>query len=217
MNGMSRRVFLAAAALREPELVWLDVTGGPLPAGCWERQGDALHALAPRQAFHDLRSEREFGDFEFRFEFKLAPGANSGVKYLLYRIDEWQKQQSAGTQARARGFEFQLIDDGAEDARKDPAHVNGALYGILPPSKRTPGASDGRFHAAMIRRRGARVEHHIDGTLVLEASLDSPEIAARCRSRKIPAYPELAGRKSAVALQHHNSEVWFRRMSIQSL
>jgi len=217
MTGLNRRAFLAGVFGAPTEDEWLDVTGGAIPSACWEREGGTLHALAPRAAFHDLRSAGEYGDFEFRWEFKLAPGANTGVKYLLYKIDEWTRPGTPGTQARARGFEFQLIDDEAEDARRDPAHAAGALYGILAPSRRSPRIADGRFHAAAIRRQGAAVEHFIDGEPVLKASLDSPEIATRCAQRKMPRYAELAGRKSPISLQHHNSEAWFRAMNIRSL
>jgi len=213
--SLRRRDLLAALVPREDD--WVDVAGGPIPGSCWRREGQTLHALAPREAFHDLRSAAEFGDFEFSFEFRLAPGANSGVKYLLHKVDVWAKGGAAGKQARARGFEFQLIDDEAEDARKDPTHVTGALYGILAPSRRTPHAADGRFHSAMIRRRGARIEHHIDGALVLEASLDAPEIQRRSAERRMPPYATLATRKSAVALQHHNSEVWFRQLRLSAM
>ena len=212
-----RRRDLLASFLVPLEDEWVDVAGGPLPGFCWRREDTALHALAPRAAFHDLRSAAEFSDFEFSFEFRLAPGANSGVKYLVHKYDVWSKGGAAEKQARARGFEFQLIDDEAEDARKDPTHVTGALYGILAPSRRTPHAADGKFHAGTVRRQGVRIEHHIDGALVLAAIIDSPGIQQRCRERKIPAYAELTSRKSSVALQHHNSEVWFRNMRLRAL
>lgn len=214
--SITRRA-LAAAFFLPREEEWLDVTGEAVPAACWEREGGMLHALAPRAAFHDLRSTAEVGDFEFSFEFKLAAGANSGVKYMLYKVDVWSKGAAAEKQARARGFEFQLIDDQAEDALKDATHTCGALYGILAPAVRTPKAADGQFHAAMIRRRGARIEHQIDGRLVLEANLDSAEVAERCTRRKMPRYGELAGRKSPVALQHHNSDAWFRGMRLLAI
>lgn len=196
---------------------WIDVTGEPLPAFCWSREGDALRALAPRRAFHDLRTAEEVGDFEFEFEFRLAPGANSGVKYMIHRVDSWTQDGSAEKQARARGFEFQLIDDTAGDALKDPAHVTGALYGIAAPSRRPPNPADGSFHAGSILRRGASVRHSVDGMVVLEARLDAPEIQAICAKRKIPPYAALAARRSPVALQHHNSQVWFRNPRLRAL
>lgn len=219
MTPITRRsLFGSIGLLKEPGAPdWLDVTGEPLPAFCWEREGEVLRALAPRPQFHDLRSSEEVADFEFEFEFRLAKGANSGVKYMLHRIDAWANGGSAGKQARARGFEFQLIDDNAEDALKDQTHVTGALYGIAAPTRRPPNPADGRYHAGSIVRRGASVRHTVDGMVVLEARLDSPEIQVICARRKIPPYAELAARRSPVALQHHNSEVWFRKLRLRAL
>ena len=49
----------------------------------------------------DIVTINEFSDFEFSFEWKVAPGANSGVKYLL--------SEKRG----AVGHEYQVIDDAA--------------------------------------------------------------------------------------------------------
>lgn len=219
MTTISRRALCSGFAfgLRSSSPEWVDVTGEPVPASCWSREGGVFHALAPREALHDLRTTEEVADFEFEFEFRLGAGANSGVKYMVHRIDTWAKGGSEEKQARARGFEFQLIDDSADDALKDRTHVTGALYGILAPSRRPPNTVDGRFHSGAIRREGARVQHWVDGALLLDARLDSPEVQAMCVKRKIPPYAELAGRKSPVALQHHNSEIWFRNLRLRAM
>ncbi len=217
MRTISRRGLWGGLAVRlragEPE--WVDAAGGPMDHSCWGREGDGFHALAPREAFHDLRTTEEVADFQFDFEFRLAAGANSGVKYMVYRIDAWAK--GAGQQVRARGLEFQLIDDSAADALKDDTHVTGALYGIQAPLRRPPNAADGRFHSGTIRREGGRARHWVDGALVLDARLDSPGIQAMCAQRKIPPFAELAARKRPVALQHHNSEVWFRNLRLRAI
>lgn len=222
---MQRRAFLLGAAAAPANGAvssgeWLDVTGAPFPGSCWAREaGGVLHALTPREAFRDLRSAGEFTDFTFDFEFKLARGANSGVKYLLGKVDAWRRPGTTGEQARARGFEFQLIDDEeAEDARRDPTHVTGALYGILAPTRLAARvAGDGRFHTASIRRQGAAIEHRVDGVVVLAARLDDPAVVSRMAARRMTAYAEVAARPSPVSLQHHNSEVWFRRLTLRGL
>lgn len=202
-----------------PREEWIDVTGSPFPGSCWRWETDGvLAAQAPLEAFRDLRSAIEVADFEFRFECRLGRGANSGVKYLLGKVDAWRRPGTAGEQARARGFELQLIDDeNAEDARRDPSHVTGSLYGILPPNRPAPPLADGQFHAISIRRRGPLVEHRVDGALVLSARLDDPAVIERCRLRKMPAYAEVGSRPSAISLQHHNSPVWFRRLQLRAL
>ena len=73
----------------------------------------------------DLVSERKFTDFELRFQWKIAPGGNSGVKYF---VDEARKAPI--------GHEYQLIDDAAHpDAKVGPKRQTGGLYDALPAKK----------------------------------------------------------------------------------
>lgn len=73
-----------------------------------------LKSLVARPAFQDIRTLDEFSDFELDFEWKIAPGGNSGVKYLIYREDVWNAGGPAEFHAPGRGFEFQLADDDAD-------------------------------------------------------------------------------------------------------
>ena len=50
----------------------------------WRIEGGALHKVAGAGG-GDLVTERAFRDFEFAFEWKVAPGANSGI---MYRVTE---------------------------------------------------------------------------------------------------------------------------------
>ena len=47
----------------------------------------------------------------------LKADGNSGVKYLVQKVDEWVNKD--GRQARARGLEYQLADDHNADAASD--------------------------------------------------------------------------------------------------
>ncbi|MEY4334000.1 MAG: hypothetical protein RLZZ196_2743, partial [Bacteroidota bacterium] len=51
----------------------------------------------------DIVSENEYDAFIFQFEFKMTPGANSGVKYFVT-----EKENNAGS---AIGLEYQILDD----------------------------------------------------------------------------------------------------------
>src|SRR5690349_6747581 len=55
----------------------------------------------------DLMTEGTYGDFELQWEWKVTPGANSGVKY---NVSE-ELSTSIPPKHAAKGFEYQMIDD----------------------------------------------------------------------------------------------------------
>src|SRR5262245_24273690 len=61
----------------------------------------------------DLFTEKEFGDFIFRFDFKLEPGGNNGVS--------------------VRGHEIQILDDYAPQHKNiKPCQYHGSIYCKVP-------------------------------------------------------------------------------------
>src|ERR1700753_1826380 len=51
----------------------------------WHVDDDALHLRVPGgyRGGHDLISEKAYGDFDLQWDWKLAPMANSGLKYFV--------------------------------------------------------------------------------------------------------------------------------------
>jgi hypothetical protein len=58
---------------------WTGGIGKPFPAGTWVVEDGWLKLLGPGPS---LYSADAYGDFELEFEWKIPPGANTGVKYL---------------------------------------------------------------------------------------------------------------------------------------
>ena len=191
---------------------WRAVAGSDFPSNCWTVSDGCLKSLVAKPAFQDIRTVEEFADFDLEFEWKISPGGNSGVKYLIYKEDRWRPAGSTEFHARGRGFEFQISDDGAEpDALAHPESRCGALYGLIPPA-RNASKPVGEFNTAHITRRGPAVEHWINGVRVVSAQLDNPDLGERMRVRKIPLeFPK----RSPIVLQNHGSEAWFRNLRIR--
>lgn len=193
---------------------WRTVGGGKFPSQCWTIESGCLKSLLVKPVFQDIRTVDEFADLELDFEWKIAPVGNSGVKYLIYREDVWKADGSEEFHARGRGFEFQLADDDAEpDALAHAESRSGALYGFVAPARQSTRAV-GEFNTARIVRRGAHIEHWLNGVRVLNVRLDTAEIRELMRQRKVPA--ELPAR-SPIVLQNHSSEAWFRIIRIRNL
>jgi hypothetical protein len=183
---------------------WLEITGKPFPANCWTVEDQSLKALVRTDGFQDIRTVDTFDSFEFEFDWKLLKDGNSGVKYLIGKVDEWVNK--AGRQARARGLEYQLADDTNDDAASDPRRVAGSLYSLIAPTPRIR-PRIGEFNHSRLVVHGAHVEHWLNGTKVVSFETTLPEVR-----KLIP--PD---HRSPISLQNHSSETWFRNLKIRAL
>lgn len=185
--------------------------GGSKDFPGWNIDNGTIHSL-PRPALReDLFTDEEFGDFELAFEWRVAPKANSGVKYRIqdsFLVDEEQinprpgrfelqveyeavhrqakrekVRQGSGAQEYPIAFEYQVIDDaGHPDSKKNPASRAGALYRMAAPSK--PMAKPvGEWNQGRIVVRGTRTEHWLNGQKVVDTDLTSPEVRKHIEER----------------------------------
>jgi hypothetical protein len=76
----------------------------------------------------DLITAESFGDFELVVDWKMGPGGNTGIKYL---VQEAYSGEILGARCgpKALGLEPQLVDANRDpDALKSASQVTGALY-----------------------------------------------------------------------------------------
>ncbi len=110
----------------------------------------------------DLMTVDSFADFELSFEWKVTPGANSGVKYNVSETMS-MAQGGAGTQGgpthSALGFEYQILDDDRHEDGKLPTHRAGALYDLVAPNERKHLRPVGQWNRSRIVFRGNHGEH----------------------------------------------------------
>jgi hypothetical protein len=189
---------------------WQEVTGLPFPSECWAVEDGCLKAFPGSKGNQDIRTTQEFTGFEFQFAWRILKGGNSGVKYLVQKTDRWTN--AAGLQARARGPEFQLVDDESDDA-SDATRFTGSLYSVLAPSAH-PAKTPGEWNEARLVVRGNSVEHWINGVRMLQYRLDQPEVVKLLREHRKGTD---VLRNSAICLQNHGSPVWFRDLKVRRL
>lgn len=195
---------------------WVEVTGKPFPANCWSIEDSSLKALVRTDGFQDIRTVESFRWFELQFDWKILQAGNSGVKYLIQRMDEWTN--AAGRQARARGLEYQLADDASDDVGSDPKRVAGSLYSLIAPSPRVE-PKIGAFNHSLLVVRPGHVEHWLNGTKVVEfdpASAAVHELLRTDLPKGAPSDAPLAD-TSPISLQNHSSETWFRNIKLRVL
>jgi len=188
---------------------WEEITGKPFPTNCWTVEDGALKALPRTGGFQDIRTAASFRSFELEFDWKIPPGGNSGVKYLIQKVDEWKN--AAGRQARARGLEYQLADAANEDVGRDPTRVTASLYSLIAPA---PAAAlrIGAYNHSRLVVRGTHVEHWLNGVKVVEFDTGRPEVQKLLRTY-LPQGALTA--ESPISLQNHGTEAWFRSIKLR--
>jgi hypothetical protein len=185
---------------------WRGYSEAQFPQGSWSLDDRVLRALAAGPRI-DLITRERFRDFTLFFEWRLPRGGNSGV---LYRVAE-QLERSWQS-----GPEMQLLDD---EHHKDGANALtscGALYGLMAPWHDQRDIAN-TYHSSRLTVQGSRVEHWIDDTQVLGYDLESEELKERIAHSKFREWPQFAQlAEGHIALQHHGTEAWFRRLRIES-
>jgi len=168
----------------------------------------SLHHLA-KGGGGDLVSDGKYDDFELRWEWKVAPGGNSGVKYLV-----------SEDRSQALGHEYQLVDDASHpDALRGPKWQTASFYDVLPAQEKKLNPV-GEWNKSRIVVRGSQVQHWLNGVKVLQYELGSPELLAAVAQSKFkevmnPAFGTKF--KGHVLLQDHGDEIWFREIRIREL
>jgi hypothetical protein len=189
---------------------WQEITGKPFPTNCWTIENACLKALPRKDGFQDIRTKDTFREFELEFDWMLKADGNSGVKYLVQKVDEWVNKD--GRQARARGLEYQLADDHNADAASDAARVAGSLYSVIAPVPKVA-PRIGEFNHSRILVQGGVVEHWLNGTRVVRFEIAAPEVRKHLRElRKDDGEILLEG---PISLQNHSSETWFRNIKVR--
>jgi len=166
------------------------------------------------QSGGDLMTAQTFGDFELTWEWKVTPGANSGLKY---NVSEELSLANAPNHA-ALGFEYQILDDDRHPDGKLPSHRAGALYDLLPPSDKKHVQPVGEWNRATIVFRGNHGEHWLNGERIVEFDLGTARMDSALAASKFRSITGFATRRKAhIVLQDHGDEVYFRNLKVRDL
>ncbi len=186
---------------------WRSFRGEGFPAAGWTVEDGTLRHVAGAGG-GDIVTRDAWSDFELALEWKAAPGANSGIMYLV--------GEDAGA-TWATGPEMQILDDERHHDGGDRLTSAGSLYGLLacPAGVARPA---GQFNQVRIRVEKRHVQHWLNGVKVVEYDLDSEPFRALVAGSKFRDMPGFARQERGhVALQDHGDDVWFRNLRIRPL
>jgi hypothetical protein len=155
----------------------------------------------------DIITTGTYDQFDLRWEWKVAPGGNSGLKYFVLE-----------DQTSAIGHEYQMIDDERHADAKIGAHrQTAAFYDVLPAADR-PLKPAGEWNQSQVIVKGKNVEHWLNGKRVLQYELDSPALNAAIAKSKFKDIARFGKpQKGHILIQDHGNAVWYRNVRIKPL
>ncbi|RHW19291.1 DUF1080 domain-containing protein [Sphingomonas gilva] len=203
---------------------WKAAKGDGFPAQGWEIDDGVFSVLASDGAESrnggDIITTEEFSNFELLIDFRITPGANSGIKYFV-------DPDLLKGEGSAIGLEFQILDDERHpDAKmgRDGNRTVGSLYDLIParnlenPGEPKPVRPIGEWNTARILVDGRHVEHWLNGVKVVEYERGSPEFRALVAQSKYAKWPSFGEWPSGpILLQDHGNLVSFRNIKIRPL
>jgi hypothetical protein len=176
---------------------------------CWSVENGTLRTIPGKGELKvDLVTKEKYGDFDLELEWKVTPGANSGV---IYRVSEdFDRSYQSGP-------EYQVLDDEKNHDGKNPKTSAGALYALIAPTNKVL-KPVGEWNKARIIVKNGHVEHWLNGKKVVEYQWGSDAVNKLIAESKFAQWPNFMKEDTGhIALQHHGGDASFRNIRIKKL
>ena len=165
----------------------------------------------------DIVTRETYKSFDLSFDFRLTPGANSGVKYFV-RLSPEEKNSGS-----AIGLEYQVLDDSLHpDAKlgRNGDRTLSSLYDLITANKQRRFIHPiGQWNTGrVIVYPNNHVEHYLNGIKVLEYERGSKEFKDLVAISKYKIWHEFGeATEGHLLLQDHGNDVSYRSIKVREL
>jgi hypothetical protein len=152
----------------------------------------------------NLYTAKEYGDFEYRFEFQLTPGANNGLGI---------RTPTTGDAAYV-GMELQILDNEAPVyANLKPYQYHGSVYGVIP-SRRGFLKPTGEWNQQHVIAKGNRIKVMLNGQVIMDGDIQKASENGTADGNK---HPGLLNKQGHIGFLGHGDVVRFRNIRVKRL
>ena len=186
---------------------WMGLDGQGVSGG-WQAKDGVISLRKTLLRSGHIVTRQEFGDFELGFEWRLAKGGNSGIKYRVRTYGD-----------RTLGCEYQIYDPSGDPngGAVERKNSTASIYDLYEPNDQVHVRAIGEWNTAKIVVRDGRIEHWLNESKVVEATIGDQEWERRVAGSKFNDVKDFSKNPCGrIMLTDHGSDVAYRNFQFSS-